>query len=272
MLTFNDILRAEHIDPAHVRLARHEAQRIGAGGLYAVWRDAARRDLFEQYQRVQRRHVFPVGSFVASFVVTPRPRRATLFVGLYNVAAVRENVEVDSPIDRKRFTGYLYDLTLDATLGDYRRRLSIEWGAATRTWVQRADRQDKSVVAIETHDEPPWPGFARFYVDIDEVPGLYDSWQQVLRTVKGVYLLVDVATGERYIGSAKGEDSLLGRFLAYAENGHGGNIELKKRQNARYRVSLLEVDDLSLPDKRIEEIESIWKAKVMTRQYGLNRN
>ena len=37
-------------------------------------------------------------------------------------------------------------------------------------------------------------------------------------------------------------------------------------------MSLLEVVDLSLPDQRIEEIEAIWKAKLMTREYGLNRN
>jgi hypothetical protein len=74
------------------------------------------------------------------------------------------------------------------------------------------------------------------------------------------------------VGSAKGEESLLARFLDYAENGHGGNVELQNRPNARYRVSLLEVVDLSLPDKRIEEIESIWRDKLITREHGLNRS
>ena len=79
-------------------------------------------------------------------------------------------------------------------------------------------------------------------------------------------------SGEQYVGSAKGQESLLGRFLDYAETGHGGNVELRNRPTARYRVSLLEVVDLSLPDKRIEEIESIWKQKLMTRDHGLNAN
>jgi hypothetical protein len=39
--------------------------------------------------------------------------------------------------------------------------------------------------------------FHHSYADIEEIPGLYEGWQQVLRTVKGVYLLVALDTGDR---------------------------------------------------------------------------
>lgn len=84
--------------------------------------------------------------------------------------------------------------------------------------------------------------------------------------------MVDQATGEQYVGSAKGDDSLLGGFMAYAETGHGGNIELRHRKNRRYRLSVLEVVDMGFPDARIEQTEAAWKTKLMTREFGLNRN
>jgi hypothetical protein len=90
--------------------------------------------------------------------------------------------------------------------------------------------------------------------------------------VKGVYVLVDKNTGEQYVGSANGEQSLWGRFSEYARTRHGGNVELKNRTNARYQIGVLQVVDLSLPDHSIEEIESWWKRKLMTREHGLNRN
>jgi hypothetical protein len=273
MLTFNDILRVEGVNPASVRLVRHEDQRLGPGRLYMLWRDVEHgRALFEQYQQIQGKRRFSVGEIVASFVVMPRPARATLFVGLYDVMGVQPHESLHDPVVDVTVSGYQYDLMPSGALSEYVGRLTIEWGAGTRTWVQRADIRDKPVVAIESHEEPPWPGFSQFYCDVEDVPGLYESWQQVLRTVKGVYLLVDRETGDRYVGSAKGQDSLFGRFLGYASNGHGGNVELRRRPNARYRVSLLEVVDLSLPDKRIEEIEAVWKEKLMTREHGLNRN
>jgi len=60
--------------------------------------------------------------------------------------------------------------------------------------------------------------------------------------------------------------------MEYASNGHGGNVELRVRRGARYRVSLLEVVDMSLPDQRIEALEAVWKRKLMSREFGLNRN
>jgi len=54
--------------------------------------------------------------------------------------------------------------------------------------------------------------------------------------------------------------------------GHGGNVELKNRKGAQYQIGILQVVDVSLPDHSIEEIESWWKRKLMTREHGLNRN
>jgi hypothetical protein len=112
---------------------------------------------------------------------------------------------------------------------------------------------------------------ARFCIDVEDVPGIYPSWQDRLREVRGIYVLVDKETGQQYVGSAKGEDSLWGRFADYARTGHGGNVELKRRPGARYQVGVLQVVDESLPDHSIEQIETWWKRKLMTREHGLTR-
>jgi hypothetical protein len=91
----------------------------------------------------------------------------------------------------------------------------------------------------------------------------------VLRAVKGVYLLVCPDTGKQYVGSAKGDDSLWGRFTEYARTGHGGNVELIQRGRRNYLVSVLEVVN---SDLGIERVEEAWKQKLMTRKFGLNKN
>jgi hypothetical protein len=61
-----------------------------------------------------------------------------------------------------------------------------------RSWVQRAESQAKPVIEIAEQHESRFPGFREFVRLVDEVPTLPNGWQQVLRSVKGVYLLVDL--------------------------------------------------------------------------------
>ncbi len=117
--------------------------------------------------------------------------------------------------------------------------------------------------------EEPFPGFTRFCWDIDEIASVPLTWQSVLKSVKGVYLMVCRETGKQYVGSAKGEERLWARFQDYKRTGHGGNIELKARGRKAYQVTVLEVVN---SDEEIERVESAWKEKLMSRKFGLNRN
>ena len=122
---------------------------------------------------------FEVGGFVASFVVTPPPRSETLFIGLYEVLT-RGECEAGS---REPFTGidvtglYRYEMAYDNRLDEYKERLVVDWGPGTRSWVQLASHQPKPVRAPWDQQEPPFPGFGRFCVDVHELPGIYPSWQ-----------------------------------------------------------------------------------------------
>jgi hypothetical protein len=136
VLSFNDLLVLAGIDPAGVRLVRHQDNRVRPGRLYEAWRND--RDAFEAYQSVQRKARFQVGDLVASFVVTEA--RKTVFVGLYRVEGVRTVPDGSfDELTRHDMSGQSkFDLQLMEQLADYRDRVVIEWGAAGRVWVQRA--------------------------------------------------------------------------------------------------------------------------------------
>jgi len=103
-----------------------------------------------------------------------------------------------------------------------------------------------------------------------------DIWRTALENQKGVYLITDVSNGKRYVGSAYGENMILGRWLSYVRTGHGGNVGLKDmtfehiKQNFRY--SILDIYKSSTDDKVIINRESWWKEVLLSREYGYNKN
>ncbi len=98
------------------------------------------------------------------------------------------------------------------------------------------------------------------------------SWSTVLSNVAGVYLIADVSSGKCYIGSAYGGEGIWQRWTVYANNGHGGNNELKDINPENFQFSLLEVCDIGTKNEDVIERESHWKKVLLTREYGLNKN
>ncbi len=175
------------------------------------------------------------------------------------------------PISGRDVAGlHFYNTKPDKQFSEHAGHLTIEWGEGYRSWVQPAHRRDKLVAEIRREiTEPPFPGFTKFSWAINEINSVPPTWQAALRAVKGVYLLVCEETGKQYDGSAKGNDSLWGRFVDYATTGHGGNVELKRRGPKPYRVTVLKVVN---SDADIGEMEEAWKQKLMSQGFGLNEN
>ena len=74
------------------------------------------------------------------------------------------------------------------------------------------------------------------------------------------------------MGSATGEGGFWRRWQEYAQTGHGGNVALKSRDLSDYQISILEVaGTASTPDDTMG-MEARWKAKLQSREMGLNRN
>ncbi len=166
------------------------------------------------------------------------------------------------------------DLERMPELDTYSGRIVIDWGGGERAWVQYAHRRDKEIVELRRRiEEPQFPGIGEFTCGLHEVDSLPDSWQELLRTARGVYLLVHRTTGAQYVGSATGAGGFLGRWCGYAD-GHGGNLALRELGHAadNYDARILETAGSSATVDDVYALESHWKNKLGSRAQGLNRN
>ena len=272
MIKFDTLLRDEGLDPAHVKLVRHQEDRDkGRPSLYQVWRAVPAH--FELYQRIQSSLRFAGAKLLASFIATPLGE--TLFVGIYTVDSVsRAPKRLIDPVTGKNVGGYhYYSLSLSPHLNDYRDRLIIDWGRGYRAWVQNAGSNEKKVVEIRrTAAEPPFPGFLNFRERLSHLAGVPQAWRQALSAVSGVYLLTCPQTGKQYVGSAGGDTGFWGRWEDYAASGHGGNKRMLGLPAADYWVSILEVASSSVGLVELVTLESRWKEKLGSRAFGLNAN
>lgn len=280
MLTFNTLLAASGIDPRTVRLLRHQTGKAGRTP-FQLWRDSpADFELYQSTQDRDHRSYFASPRW-ASFVGTPDG--GTLFVGLYDVElAGSAPDEFIDPLTNQppgfakgNVGGYdLYRQKRNPVLDSYVGRLWIDWSkGGERSWRQRADSPksgDKPVLKLtETFEEPEYPGHSRFISSLSQLDRLPAAWLAVLKATRGIYLLTCPRTKEQYVGQADGDGGFLGRWRQYAITGHGGNIALKGRDPSDYQVSILEVAG---SDEALGTLESLWKAKLQSREMGLNRN
>ena len=272
MIGFNTLLRDEEMNPAEVKLVRHQTPRSkGQPTPYELW--LADDGGLELYQRIQKTKRFTDANFIAVFVATPL--NETLFVGMFENCGV----EVAQPGLRDPLSGqdvaglFLYDLRQSDRLTEYRGRLVVDWGAGYRSWVQRAQKQDKPIIEIKRYTgEPMFPGFLDFRARLSGLASVPVSWRIALSSVNGVYLLVCPETGRQYVGAAYGEGGFWARWEDYVSSGHGGNIRMKELPDRDYQVSVLEVASSSAGFEQIIGIENRWKETLLTREFGLNKN
>ena len=284
MFRFDEFLTKLGIDISQTRLLRHDTRGIAAfrsGGLqkFGCW---------ASFQGVQR-PPYAGAQMAAHFIpgpALPDGDVTALFLGITKVLdrwewdgmrlpALQDAAVLDSERQQLALGEKLEAFDLEwLELGiAYSERLLVRWGkpSSARAWSQWASN-DKEILELklDRHD-PPFPGFSSFVGQISEVALMPQAWQAALASVRGVYLLVTEA-GEQYVGSATGQDGLLGRWLIYASNGHGGNVVLRDRGHREYSVSILEVASPDMSKDDVVARESHWKRKLGARVHGLNEN
>ena len=275
-IMFNSLLENAGIELNNVRLLRHKDQRAEKGRTpYELWRDD--RPKFELYQSHQEfeNHSRLNSKYWASFVGVPGGR--TLFVGLYSVKHVGP-LKKSVPMPHKEGVDKAgscddYILTPDSRFTEFDGKLFIEWGEGTRTWIQRADLQDKPIIELlAERSKPKFPGYLNLVEPLSAIDGFPTDWIETLKNAKGVYLLTCPKTKEQYVGKADGMDGFWGRWQEYSKNGHGGNVGLKSRHPSDYQVSILEVAGTRATPEDINDMENQWKNKLRSREMGLNKN
>lgn len=275
-MMFNSLLRDADIPVGDVRLLRHKDQRADKGRTpYELWRDD--RPQFESYQSTQsfENESRLNARYWASFVGTPNGE--TLFVGLYSVQPLGPLAH-DRPSPQKEGIDKAgscnaYELMVDDRFREFDGKLFIAWGQGMRMWIQRADLQNKPITELRPEfKEPRFPGFLNLICQLSEIDSFPNTWIATLRATKGIYLLTCPKTKEQYVGKADGEEGFWGRWQEYVRSGHGNNVALKSREPSDYQVSILEAAGTRSKPEDILGMENQWKAKLQSREMGLNRN
>lgn len=291
ILDFNDLLRKEAIDPKDVNAVRHSPAETALRKALPLLA-SERRDLFDHYQSTQGERVenqFLKRSHLASFVATHDGR--SVFAGMYERTGstwidwddywrhplTRELVglgQYDEATAVKRTGFHLFQFTLLSAFSGLIGRLTIDWPLGSRSWVRIAGNTPLPI--RELSEENLLVGKLKDWREVDfgfsELFTLPNSWRDRMSQWRGIYLITDRSDGKQYVGSAYGEDNILGRWLDYAKTGHGGNMLLRSRQPSDFQFSVLELVSPETEPDIVVNREEQWKKRLRTREFGLNDN
>ena len=298
-MLFNDLLVEQNIAPASVLFLRHTPTSEDGYLKKALPRLADEHpDLFNAYQSTQDVKVEAEmlrAKYVASFIGLEKRKgsseQAALFVGLYKTGGHRPLTYTqfwDMPEFKKLkeygMRGFAaksnpsllwFDLTLTDFYSKWKGKLIIEWPRPAIKWSRFASNAKFPIVAILEDSllhqaMPDWKDFVLPWTELNMLPS---RWRETLRNWRGIYYIFDNSDGKGYVGSAYGQDNILGRWMNYASSGHGGNSLLRKRSPENFTFSILQLVSPDLEADDVIKLETNWKRRLHTRQpFGLNDN
>lgn len=289
MFEFNEALMRHSIDPADVLIMRHRPPEPQLRR-QLPWLASERHAVFNAYQRFQPKaeKAMQRAAYLASFI--GQDVGAATFVGLYRIAGHRPLApgEIDDiaeyqvlatlgvvPTPEQSSAGHLYfDLEPVEVLADWSGRLICRWPPPDRSWYRWANRNTLDIAAlVETSRfAEPMPNWDEIVVSLTELEMMPGAWQAALSQWRGIYFIMDETDGKSYVGSAYGSDNIMGRWRAYARNGHGGNVGLWDRAGHPLRFSILQRVSPDMDPADVIALEASWKRRLHTRDLGLNRN
>lgn len=300
MFTFQDVLERAEICPKDVNIMLHSPR---SGGLqeHLPGLVRTRRKAMETYQAYHRangpaeRALSQGRPYVASFVKTgvgsDQGTSAMLFTGLYlndgGTMRPRGEIETDPEVqwmhqtfgtfDELKVPGWTqwkwFDFQLIDELRSLQGRLVIQV-RLTQSYVRLAENLDAPILAIhqESRFDVPPPPWQHMSLNAGLLQALPERWRAALREWRGVYLILDETDGQRYVGSAYGKENLLGRWCQHVASEVGVTAALKLRDPRNFRFSILERVSPDMVVEDVVAIESSWKKRLHTRDFGLNEN
>src|SRR5207249_2012566 len=139
---------------------------------------------------------------------------------------------------------------------EWKGRLVVKWPPG-RLWYRKAHTNDFVIHAIhETSlldaEMPSWELLSLTWGELKVLP---TKWKTVLREWRGIYFILDITDGKGYVGSAYGNENLLGRWEGYAATGHGGNSLLKRRNPENFCFTILQRTSPDMDKTAIARLE-----------------
>lgn len=248
--------------------------------------------LIEEFQSFQRMPAFRKAKYMISFVA--EPNNYAKFYGVYINTQIKENEDLPIYSDKlrpfclpqNRETDFFIDLKKDERFLKFEGRLIIDW-VVPRGWYNTyGEVKNKEVIKILPNNfVDEFPGLMNIRLSALELRKIilnieaHSKWYEALTRLQAVYLIMDKSTGNQYVGTTYGQNGLWQRWESYVKTGFtGGNIELEnlKKNNPDFytelQFSILEVLSKNANQNECVKAESLWKDKLGTRAYGLNKN
>lgn len=280
VLSFTDILKKAGLDPKRVKLFRHSMSS-------EQFKPCFEKNMIQEYTAVQSVGFGKDYDYWAVFISD----RGTLakFYALYKVNGSQPSTKDVMPEGFPHedwFDGKseYFDLEPLDLLQEYEKRLIIDWGRGTLAWPQKGTNE-KPVIAISPDERRVFAGFENLILSYDELKEIienkqvYEAWHTALASVNAIYLIVDRSTGRQYVGSAYGENGLLGRWIEYVRTQHGNNNRMKELLKAdpnryhQFQFSILQILQKNVTSDEVIALESLYKRKLLTLYpLGMNDN
>jgi hypothetical protein len=291
LLELRDLLDKAEIEPRRTIVMRHRPSEPGFRRVMP-WIAAEHEDLFMAYQHTQdlrEEKAMLEANHLISFIGM-KPGEA-VFVGIYGIGEARKLTykqywqvlehrklqqlgNTGFSIDEGRDTIRQFETPLLDHFAEWKGRMIVNWPGGERSWYRRAHKNEFRIKAINEASAfaPPMPNWDQMIVNWSDLPMLPSSWRASLSEWRGIYYIIDQSDGRGYIGSAYGKENILGRWRSYAQSGHGGNIELRKRDPENFIFSILQRLSPDLTAAEVIQIENSWKERLHARRFGLNKN
>lgn len=299
-MNFNDMLKSQKINPEDVIVFRHRPTEPELRKKLP-WLAINRPELFNAYQQTQGRINTEnslkrlVGKgYVASFI--GHKSGQAIFVALYKITSSKSLSPKDYQEDRlfqelrdlggklwftdefsesERPTLEWFNLQPTNFYSHWKGKLIVNWPPPELSWWRRAHNNDFSIHSVQEECalDGEMPAWDCINLTWDELKILPSSWKQRISQWRGIYYIFDISDGKSYVGSAYGEDNLMGRWENYGVTGHGGNKLLRERNPSNFRFSILERVSPDLKQPEVSKIEKNWKDRLHTHApFGLNSN
>ena len=279
ILNFSDVLRKVGLDPSKVKLIRHALTDKGFKACY----DANKVYEYTCHQGAG----FSLGyeywvTFISDSGTLCKLHSCYKVLGF---SADTSNLIPDGvpEIEAEKFQGENAYFNLEPVdlLQEYENRLIIDWGKSARMWHQKGTTE-KAIVSIQGD---VFPGFERLCISFDKLQMIvknqhgFEAWYTAMASVNAIYLIVDRKTGMQYVGSAYNQNGLWGRWSVYvATGGHGGNKKMMQSMKETpgrchdLQFSVLQVLPKNMAADEIIQTETLWKEKLLTKEFGWNDN
>ena len=268
-IKLNDILKLDNLKNVKVRFNVMFADNWNP---IEIFKNNEMKTLLDgQYWNYKKNKSFKEGQITLGFIRIKSNENLWL---LFHVGKVTNDLNILDGV------GYEYE-----TLPEFEKyfgRLIIKFKNTAQNMIRNAGSviDDCEVVQIlpDTFDNDLFPGYEKVNISWSEMSRVIekDTWKTALQNQKGVYLISDMLNGKNYVGSAYGENMILGRWKSYIQTGHGGNIGLRKLPfdyiKTNFRYSILDIYKSTTDDQIIIDRENWWKEILQSRKFGYNEN